>query len=237
MVMDFSDDGPEGRVLRARLRLRERFLERMRGTPAVSDARPLGSGPPNRHGMPKVPVGQTPTAPGKWPVLDLGRQPQLDPATWQLCIDGECNNPLSLDWQAFQRLEQVEDVSDFHCVTGWSKLDVAWQGVRFSTVAALADPTEQARFVICHGYDGYSTNLPLAEALKDDVLLVHSAEGAPLPREHGGPVRMITPQLYAWKGAKWIRRLELTSADRPGTWERNGYSNTAHPWRNDRYNR
>ena len=89
--------------------------------------------------------------------------------------------------------------------------------------------------VVCHGYDGYDTNLPLAEALKDDVLLVHSADGAAAPARARRPVRMITPQLYAWKGAKWIKRIEFLKADRKGFWELRGYSNTAHPWRNDRY--
>ena len=107
--------------------------------------------------------------------------------------------------------------------------------MRVSTVAALVEPVERATHVVCHAYDGYVTNLSLAEALKDDVLLVHTAEGAPLPAEHGGPVRMITPQLYAWKGAKWISRIELLTHDKLGFWEERGYSNTAHPWRNDRY--
>jgi len=231
-----SDDGDrQRRIVEARLRLRERFLAKMRETPAAADAQPAGSGPPNRHGMPQVPVGQTPTAPGKWPVLDLGIQPIVPLDKWLLKVDGECRNPLMLDWPAFQALEQVDDVSDFHCVTGWSRLDIPWRGVRLATVIAMADPTDSAEYIVCYAFDGYTTNLPLAEALKDDVLLVHTVDGAPLPREHGGPVRMITPQLYAWKGAKWIRRIELTRDDRPGFWEMRGYSNTAHPWRNDRY--
>jgi len=225
------------RIIEARMKLRERFLERMAQTPAMSDERPLGSGPPNRHGMPQLPVGQHATAPGKWPVLDLGRQPSVSLNEWELVVDGECQNPLRLDWQNFMDLEQVEEESDFHCVTGWSKLDTRWRGVRFSTILALAQPTDNAHFVVCHSYDNYTTNLPMEEAVKDDVLLVHGADGYPLPREHGGPVRMITPQLYAWKGAKWIRRIELTRLDRRGLWESNGYSNTAHPWRNDRYAR
>ena len=94
---------------------------------------------------------------------------------------------------------------------------------------------DAATHVVCHAYDAYDTNLSLGEALKDDVLLGHRAEGQPLAAEHGGPVRMITPQLYAWKGAKWIQRLEFLAADRKGFWELRGYSNTAHPWRNDRY--
>lgn len=201
----------------------------------MADERPQGSGAPNRHGMPKLPVGQTQTAPGKWPVLDLGNQPDVPLDRWRLRVDGACTHPTTLDWAAFQALPQVDDVSDFHCVTTWSRMDIPWRGVRLSTVLALVEPDDDAHFLLCHAFDGYTTNLSLAEALKDDVLLVHTADGAPLPREHGGPVRVITPQLYAWKGAKWVSRLELLREDVPGFWERNGYSNTAHPWRNDRY--
>jgi DMSO/TMAO reductase YedYZ molybdopterin-dependent catalytic subunit len=132
-------------------------------------------------------------------------------------------------------LPQVEDTSDFHCVTGWSKLDLMWQGVRFSELAASVGVTREASFILCHGYDGYTTNLPLEEALKDDVLLAHTVDGAPLPKDHGGPVRLMTPQLWAWKGAKWLKRIEFLTHDVLGFWEERGYSNTAHPWRNDRY--
>ncbi|WP_257462709.1 sulfite oxidase-like oxidoreductase [Archangium lipolyticum] len=222
------------RIVEARLKLRERFLERMARTPGVSDERPQGSGPPNRHGMPKLPPDQTETR--KWPVLDLGvpfDQPSLD--EWELRIDGAVEQPLTLSWTDFRSLPQAEDTSDFHCVTGWSLMDVQWRGVQFATLAALARPLPGAAFILAHAYDGYTTNLPLEEALKDDVLLVHTYNGKPLPREHGGPVRMITPQLYAWKGAKWIRRIEFLRQDQPGFWEQRGYSNTAHPWRDDRY--
>ncbi|MFM8409013.1 MAG: molybdopterin-dependent oxidoreductase [Alphaproteobacteria bacterium] len=243
MSRDEDEDGPptppgaDPRIVAARLRLRERFLDRTSATPSLSDPSPMGKGAPNRHGMPKLPPGQTATAPGKWPVLDLGITPELTRETWTLRVDGACENPLVLEWAALLALEQVDDESDFHCVTGWSKLDVRWRGVRFGTICALARPHEEAAHVLCHGHDGYSTNLPLAEALKDDVLLVHAVDGAPLPLEHGGPVRVVTPQLWAWKGAKWIARIEILVDDRPGFWERNGYSNTAHPWRDDRYAR
>jgi DMSO/TMAO reductase YedYZ molybdopterin-dependent catalytic subunit len=233
-MSDDADDA-QRRIVAARLRLRERFLDRMRNTPAMADDAPQGSGEPNRHGMPKLPVGQTATAPGKWPVLDLGLSPIVPQHRWTLTLDGACRQPQTLDWEAFMRLEQVDDVSDFHCVTGWSRLDVPWRGVRFATVAALAEPEDDAEFVLCHAHDSYTTNLSLAEALKDDVLLVHGADGQPLPREHGGPVRLITPQLYAWKGAKWIKRIEFLRRDQRGFWELRGYSNSAHPWRNDRY--
>lgn len=234
---DPTPPGADPRVVAARLRLRDRFLERTAATPSLSDPSPLGRGPRNRHGMPQLPPGQSATARGKWPVLDLGITPDVTTGNWTLRVDGACGNPVTLDWKALLALEQVDDASDFHCVTGWSKLDVRWRGVRFSTVCALARPHGDAAHVLCQGHDGYSTNLPLAEALKDDVLLVHGVDDGPLPREHGGPVRMITPQLWAWKGAKWIARIEILVEDRPGFWERNGYSNTAHPWRDDRYAR
>lgn len=221
------------RIVEARMRLRERFLERMRQTPAASDPRPLGSGVPNRHGMPKLPIGQHLSK--SWPVLDLGIHPEIPLDRWSLRVDGAVEAPVTLDWEGFLRLPQVEDVSDFHCVTTWSLMDSRWKGVQFGTLAALVRPDPRATHVMVYGYDGYTTNLPLEEALKEDVLLVHTWEGRPLPVEHGGPVRMITPQLYAWKGAKWVSRIELLLEDRKGFWEVRGYSNTAHPWRDDRY--
>lgn len=215
------------------MELRKRWEARTRATPAVSDANPLGSGPANRHGMPQLPVGQTRSK--KWPVLDLGVTPDVTRETFRLTIDGAVEAPISLSFADLLALEQVEDVSDFHCVTAWSKLDMAWKGVRVSDLLALARPLETARAIMAHASDRYTTNVVLEEALKPDVLLVYQVDGVPLPREHGGPVRMITPQLYAWKGAKWIRRLEVLTADSPGFWEQRGYSMTAHPWRDDRY--
>ncbi len=228
-----SEDEKAQRVLEARMKLRARFLEKMQKTPSMADRAPDGTGPANRHGMPKLPVGQYETT--KWPVLDLGRKPELPLEKWRLQVDGAVEEPLLLDWAAFRALPQVRDVSDFHCVTQWSRMDMEWVGVQLSTVAALARVKPEATHLFIYGYDGYTTNVPLEEALKDDVLLAHTADGQPLSREHGGPVRMVTPQLYAWKGAKWVSRLEFLTRDRQGFWEQNGYSNTAHPWRNDRY--
>ncbi len=221
------------RIVAARMKLRARFLDRMQRTPAIADQSPKGSGPKNRHGMPQLPPGQYETK--KWPVLDLGVRPRVSKETWTLKLCGACKNPITLDWNGLQALDQVEDTSDFHCVTTWSRFDLRWGGVRFADLAALAEPREDAEFVMCHGYDDYTTNVSMVEAMKPDVLLVHTVDGAPLPYEHGGPVRMITPQLYAWKGSKWIRAIEFMTEDRPGFWEQRGYSNTAHPWRDDRY--
>jgi DMSO/TMAO reductase YedYZ molybdopterin-dependent catalytic subunit len=202
--------------------------------------RPEGSGAPNRDGMPKLPIGQHEVK--NWPVLDLGEQPNVPLESWKLEIGGLVENPFVLSWNEFMSLPQADDVSDFHCVTTWSRFDNHWRGVRFRNVAELAVPKDAARFVLCTSYDfapgsriPYTTNLPLARALEDDVLLVHTWEGKPLPHEHGGPCRLITPKLYAWKGAKWIRKIEFLAEDHKGFWEVRGYSNTAEPWFNDRY--
>jgi DMSO/TMAO reductase YedYZ molybdopterin-dependent catalytic subunit len=229
-------------LVERRLRYIERQRELAKHTVNVAVAKrsPQGAGPPNRHGMPKLPVGQHQVR--NWPVLDLGEMPDVPLETWRLEVGGLVENPFSLTWDQFLSLPQVEDVSDFHCVTSWSRLDNRWKGVRFRTIAELAVPKDSARFVLCTGHDSapgteipYTTNLPLARAIDDDVLLVHTWEGQPLPREHGGPCRMITPRLYAWKGAKWVRRIEFLAEDQKGFWEARGYSNSAEPWFNDRY--
>lgn len=233
---------PRREIVERRLRYIQRQIELAKDTvnERFAGMRPIGAGPANRHGMPKLPVGQREVK--NWPVLDLGQVPVIPLDLWQLEVTGLVENPLKLGWNDFLALPQVEDVSDFHCVTTWSRFDNHWKGVRFRTIAELAVPKDGARYVLCTAYDvapglgvPYSTNVPLARAIEDDVLLVHTWEGQPLPIEHGGPVRMITPKLYAWKGAKWIRTIEFLAHDRKGFWEERGYSNTAEPWFNDRY--
>lgn len=221
------------RVVEARMKLKARFEEKIKQTPSIADNKPSGTGKPNRHGMPVIPPGQTIT--NKWPVLDLGIEPEISLTDWQLAIDGEVEHPVILNWQEFLALPQTEDISDFHCVTTWSKLNVNWKGVSMLDLAALVMPKESATHILCYGYDEYTTNLSLEEAFKPDVLLVHTALDKPLSKEHGGPVRMITPQLYAWKGSKWINRIQFLTKNILGFWEERGYSNTAYPWRNDRY--
>ncbi len=219
--------------IRARLARIARYKERAATTPSITDEDARGAGPANRHGMPQVPVGQHVVR--KWPVLDLGISPSVDRDSWRLVVDGAVQESLLLDFKALMKLPQTEDVSDFHCVTEWSKLDMRWAGVKLADMLAVAGLRDEATHLMLHGYDGYTTNLPLEEAVKDDVLVVHTWEGEPLAHQHGGPVRVITPQLYAWKGAKWVSRIEVMTEDRLGFWELRGYSNTAYPWRNDRY--
>jgi DMSO/TMAO reductase YedYZ molybdopterin-dependent catalytic subunit len=227
---------------------RRQFIERQKRLRAetvdvqFAGQAPRGDGPVNRHGMPRLPAGQHEVR--NWPVLDLGAQPEVSLNEWRLEVAGLVDNPFSLTWDAFMALPQVDDVSDFHCVTTWSRFENHWRGVQFKALAELAVPQEQARFILCTGHDRwpgssipYTTNLALGRALEDDVLLVHEWEGQPLPRDHGGPCRMITPKLYAWKGTKWIQRIEFTADNQPGFWEVRGYSDTAEPWFEDRYSK
>src|SRR5512145_3058070 len=140
----------------------------MRATPSIADAAPQGEGPRNRHGMPKEPPGQNVFAKGEWPVLDIGQTPEIEAGRWKLTVDGLVETPLSLSYADLLDLPQADEEADFHCVTGWSILDVAFRGVRLETVAALARPKPEATHVMTYGHDGYSTNLPLEEALKPD---------------------------------------------------------------------
>ncbi len=170
-----------------------------------------------------------------FPVLDLGVKPAVSAADWRLKIHGAVENPFTLDWQQFMGLPQFTDTSDFHCVTTWSQYDMKFAGVAFLTLAEKARPTAAAAHVIFRSYDGYSTNNPLDVCMDDDVLVAHSWNGQPLSCDHGGPARVIIPKRYAWKGAKWVSEIEFADRDAPGFWEVRGYSNTADPWKEERF--
>lgn len=223
---------------------KENFARRQaaQGKGVFAGKKPRGTGPENRHGMPKLPVGQR--AVPNWPVLDLGEHPVISQEQWRLEVDGLVEHPRVFTWDEFMALPQTADESDFHCVTTWSRMDNRWVGVRFADLARAVGVKPSAHWVLCTGYDRdeasgeyYTTNVELDDAMQPDVLLVHTWEGKPLPREHGGPVRMITPRLYAWKGTKWIRKVTFLADKRRGFWERRGYSDSAQPWFDDRYGR
>jgi DMSO/TMAO reductase YedYZ molybdopterin-dependent catalytic subunit len=170
-----------------------------------------------------------------WPVLDLGRQPDVSQERWRLKVSGMVERPVTLDWAAFMVLPQRTIRSDIHCVTTWSRYDNDWTGVSTRYLLGLVEPRAEARFVMLHGYDGYTTNLPLADFAAADALLAHSWQGKPLTREHGGPVRLVVPHLYFWKSAKWIMAIDVLGADKPGSWEVNGYHMRGDPWAEERY--
>lgn len=170
-----------------------------------------------------------------WPVLDLGIQPDISKSEWQLSVDGAVVNPVTWDWATFMEQPRFEDVSDIHCVTQWSRYDNHWQGVSTQHVLAVVQPLPNASHVVLHGHDGYTTNVRLDHFVGPDCLLAHSHDGAPISREHGGPVRAVIPGWYLWKSAKWLKRIEVIAGDRPGFWETRGYHNEGDPWSEQRY--
>lgn len=181
----------------------------------------------------RIPPGQRVTA--KFPVLHEGRTPVFDEARWDFSVEGEIDNPIRLSWKDFLGLPKVKVVSDFHCVTSWSRLDNEWEGVLFSEIARTVRPRETAGFVTVVCEQGYTTSLSLDELMDDDVLLAHGLGGKPLPPEHGGPLRLVVPKKYAYKSAKWVRKLVFTREKELGFWEKRGYSDSADPWKEERY--
>jgi len=152
-------------------------------------------------------------------------------------VDGEVEKTLFLNWNDLLSLPSVVCVSGFHCVEGWSVLDNKWEGVVFKTIVRMVSPKNNARYVFFVCDDGYTTSLPLAELLDDDVLLAYKLNDKPLKPENGAPLRLIVPKKYAYKSAMWLRRITFTSKPELGYWEKRGYSDTANPWMNDRYAR
>ena len=182
----------------------------------------------------RIPPGQSRTR--KWPVLDASGPPTLDLATWRLEIFGLVETPLSLTLDELQALPQVKVFADFHCVTRWSRLGNLWEGVATRAIAEQVKIKPEAQFVLAHAYDnGWTTNMPLEFFLAADSLLTHTHDGEPISLEHGGPVRLMIPPLYAWKSAKWIRGLEFLSTDKAGFWEDGGYHMLGDPWREQRF--
>jgi DMSO/TMAO reductase YedYZ molybdopterin-dependent catalytic subunit len=170
-----------------------------------------------------------------WPVLDLGRQPDIATERWRLTIDGRVERPVTLDWAGLMALPQTRLTSDIHCVTTWSRYDNDWQGVLTRDLLDHVMPKDEAVAVMLHGYDGYTTNLLLADFAAPNAMIAHGWLGKPIAREHGGPARALIPHLYFWKSAKWISRVEVMDADKPGFWEVNGYHMRGDPWTEQRY--
>jgi DMSO/TMAO reductase YedYZ molybdopterin-dependent catalytic subunit len=182
----------------------------------------------------RIPPGQSRTR--KWPVLDASGPPQINLATWKLEVFGLIERPAAFSLTEFQQLPRVKVFSDFHCVTRWSRLGNLWEGVATRTFAASCGLQPAARFVVLHAYDnGWTTNLPIEMFLAEDALLADVHDGQPISLPHGGPVRALVPQLYAWKSAKWIRAMEFVAHDRAGYWEDGGYHMNGDPWREQRF--
>jgi DMSO/TMAO reductase YedYZ molybdopterin-dependent catalytic subunit len=177
----------------------------------------------------RVPPGQTRTR--KWPVLDAHGTPRVDLETWQFEAGGLVERPLKWSLDEFLQLPAARVYADFHCVTRWSRLDNLWGGVSTRTIAEFVGVKPEARFVVAEGHDhGWTTNLPIEYFLAEDSLFAWSNDGQPIPPEHGGPVRLIVPQLYAWKSAKWVKGVTFMAEDHAGFWEEGGYHMRGNPW-------
>lgn len=191
------------------------------------------TGEASRPESERLPPGQHLTR--DWPVLDLGLKPDVSREEWRLRIDGLVSRPATWNFQALLAQPQSAPVSDIHCVTTWSRYDNHWDGVLTRDVVLAVAPRDEARFVVLHSCDGYTTNLALDDFAHEGALLAHGWEGAPIAAEHGGPVRLVVPHLYFWKSAKWLKRIEFVAADKPGFWEERGYHNRGDPWAEERY--
>src|SRR3569833_1324581 len=176
----------------------------------------------------RVPPGQYLT--DKWPVLHAGTVPRINLETWTFRIFGQVDEEKELTWEQFQSLPQITSTSDIHCVTTWSRLDNAWQGVSFRDLLELVNVQPDAKFVVIHAEEGWATNLPLQDLMMDDVLFAHTHDGEPLTPSHGWPQRQEEPQQKNRKSAKRERGIEFVSEDRPGFWEERGYHLYADPW-------
>jgi DMSO/TMAO reductase YedYZ molybdopterin-dependent catalytic subunit len=186
-----------------------------------------------RTGEERIPPGQYVT--DKWPVLSYGRTPKVEPEDWDLRIFGLVAEEARIPWKRFQALTRADVTADFHCVTRFSTLDNPWSGVATREILKTVRVAPEASHVLVHCYGGYTTNLPLEDFLSEHALLADRHKGLPLLVDHGGPVRLVVPHLYAWKSAKWVNGIELLSADRRGFWEENGYHTYGDPWREERF--
>ncbi|HEX4209583.1 MAG TPA: sulfite oxidase-like oxidoreductase [Candidatus Binataceae bacterium] len=182
---------------------------------------------------PRLPPGQFLTT--NFPVLSYGPTPRFNPAKWDFKLIGLVEPELRFTWAEFRALKRTTQVADFHCVTTWSRYDNRWEGVKVRDLMALVKLDQRAQYVFVRCDGGYSTNLPLAAFLDDDVMLAWGHDGRDLEPDHGFPLRLVVPKLYAWKSAKWVRSIEFAINDQRGFWEVRGYHNHADPWSEERY--
>jgi len=181
----------------------------------------------------RVPPGQTVT--DRFPILHEGEVPQYDMSTWSIKTFGEVDKICSFSFDELMKLPQTEITCDIHCVTRWSKLDTTWVGIKFTDLLPLLGVKAEAKYVMIHGENDYTANIPLEDLMRDNILLAHTFDGEPLTEKHGGPLRMVIPHLYFWKSVKWITGFEFMVEDHPGFWEQNGFHNYAEPFAEQRF--
>jgi DMSO/TMAO reductase YedYZ molybdopterin-dependent catalytic subunit len=181
----------------------------------------------------RLPPGQSLTL--KWPVLHYGSVPRFDPERWDFVVSGLVGNLVRWNWKEFNSLPTVTTHSDFHCVTRWSRFDNDWKGVTFRELLGRVKPKPAAKHVLVHAEQGFTANVPLADLDRGNVLFATHHDGEPLSADHGYPLRLIVPHLYAWKSVKWVRGIEFLEQDQAGFWEQNGYHMYGDPFKEQRF--
>lgn len=215
-----------GEINEQYLKSKEKFRQMMSKNPHRNDL-----GGPSR----RVPPGQhTVNAMVPMPPIRF-EHPVVSKEKWELSLYGEIENPATLKWNDFISLPNQNYKIDFHCVTTWSKLDQDFTGIAWPEILALARPKASAKYAIFESYDQYTTNVPLNEMNYDDIFIAFKMDGKDIPPELGGPVRVVIPELYGWKSAKYVHRIRFQEKDEPGFWETRGYHNHADPWKEERF--
>ena len=181
-----------------------------------------------------MPPGQYDTG-RTWPVLTAEATPKLNTDNWTFTVEGLVANPTTWTWEQIQALPGSTYNGDIHCVTMWSKLGMVFTGVSVDTLLEAAQSLPAATYVVACSHTGYTTNLPLADVTDGKAWVAWEVDGQPLPRQHGGPARLLVPHLYFWKSAKWVAGLRLLDHDEPGFWEQRGYHDRGDPWLEQRY--
>jgi DMSO/TMAO reductase YedYZ molybdopterin-dependent catalytic subunit len=170
-----------------------------------------------------------------FPVLSAGPTPRVATEKWRFTLKIGPKPVRSWTWAKINALPQTELTRDIHCVTTWSKFDTRWTGVLIDDLLKAAGIEPPTRFALVHSYDGYSTNVPVADLAQGKAMLALRHEGKALEADHGGPARLLVPHLYFWKSAKWANGLQFTERDESGFWELRGYHAYGDPWREQRY--
>lgn len=182
-----------------------------------------GRVPPGQHLVPD------------FPVLSAGPTPRVTTANWTFTLKVGPKAIKSWSWEEFSALPRTRYTRDIHCVTTWSKLDTHWEGVLVDDVLAAAQLEPPTDFLLAHSFDGYSTNVPVADVIGGKAMIATHFDDEPLEPDHGGPARLVVPHLYFWKSAKWIHGLQFTTRDEAGFWELRGYHMYGDPWREQRF--
>ncbi|MGL4502072.1 MAG: sulfite oxidase-like oxidoreductase [Planktothrix sp.] len=169
-----------------------------------------------------------------FPVLTYGETPQVSIENWELKVWGLVR-PKTFNWSEIMAMPKSNFTADFHCVTHWSKLDVQWTGIKVTDFMQFVEVDPQAIHIMEHCYGGYTTNILMEDFLREENFFAYQLFDEPLPADHGGPLRLVVPHLYAWKSGKWINGLEFLDHEQLGFWELNGYHKRGEPWAEERY--